>query len=85
MSAHQLMRMLDLKSYRSAWFMAHRLRYAMMEGPMADLLSGVVEADETYIGAKKKRGASPRGGRVATSVQGEGLWYRIVTRPVLPS
>jgi transposase-like protein len=61
MSAHQLMRMLDLKSYRSAWFMAHRLRYAMMQGPLADLLSGIVEADETYVGAKKKRGTP--GGR----------------------
>jgi transposase-like protein len=61
MSAHQLGRMLELKSYRSAWFMAHRLRYAMMEGPMADLLSGIIEADETYVGAKNKRGT--KGGR----------------------
>lgn len=61
MSAHQLGRMLGLVSYRSAWFMAHRLRYAMQEGPMADLLSGVIEADETYVGAKKKRGT--KGGR----------------------
>jgi transposase-like protein len=61
MSAHQLMRMLGLKSYRSAWFMAHRLRYAMMEGPMADMLTGIIEADETYVGAKKKRGTP--GGR----------------------
>ena len=28
-SAHQLMRMLDIKQYKSAWFMAHRIRYAM--------------------------------------------------------
>jgi transposase-like protein len=55
MSAHQFHRMLGI-TYKSAWFMAHRLRYAMMEGPMADLLQGVVEADETYVGAKKKRG-----------------------------
>lgn len=27
MSAHQLMRMLDIKQYKSAWFMAHRIRY----------------------------------------------------------
>src|SRR5260370_822556 len=29
MSAHQLMRTLGLKQYKSAWFMAHRIRYAM--------------------------------------------------------
>lgn len=36
--------------------MAHRLRYAMAEGPLAELLQGVVEADETYIDARNKRG-----------------------------
>jgi transposase-like protein len=54
-SAHQLHRNLGI-SYKAAWFMAHRLRYAMAEGPLADLLRGVVEADETYIGARRKRG-----------------------------
>src|SRR3954454_24450886 len=45
MSAHQLMRMLDIKQYKSAWFMAHRIRYAMT-GELDAPLSGVVEADE---------------------------------------
>ena len=55
MSAHQLHRNLDI-SYKAAWFMAHRLRYAMSQGPMLELLGGEVECDETYLGAKKKRG-----------------------------
>ena len=55
MSAHQLHRMLNI-SYKAAWFMAHRLRYAMASGPLGGLLQGVVEVDETYIGAKFKRG-----------------------------
>jgi transposase-like protein len=55
MSAHQFHRMLGI-TYKSAWFMAHRLRYAMMEGPLAELLMGTVEVDETYIGAKRLRG-----------------------------
>lgn len=59
-SAHQLHRNLGI-TYEAAWFMAHRLRYAMMEGPLAALLSGVVEVDETYVGAKHKRGT--KGGR----------------------
>src|SRR5688500_14059393 len=55
MSAHQLHRMLNI-SYKAAWFMAHRLRYAMSEGPLAMLLSGVVEVDETYVGGKRRAG-----------------------------
>jgi transposase-like protein len=57
MSAHQLHRMLGV-TYKSAWFMAHRIRYAMTQPPVVDKLQGVVEADETYIGGKShgKRG-----------------------------
>ena len=57
MSAHQLHRMLNI-TYKSAWFMAHRIRYAMTQPPVIDKLQGIVEADETYIGGKHhgKRG-----------------------------
>jgi len=57
MSAHQLHRMLNI-TYKSAWFMAHRIRYAMTQPPVVDKLQGIVEADETYIGGKHhgKRG-----------------------------
>jgi transposase-like protein len=53
-SAHQIHRMLGV-TYRSAWFMAHRLRYAMSSEPF-EQLSGVVEVDETYMGGKHKGG-----------------------------
>ncbi|HUK32381.1 MAG TPA: IS1595 family transposase [Vicinamibacterales bacterium] len=55
MSAHQIHRMLKVK-YQTAWFMMHRLRYAMGTGPLADKLRGVVEMDETYLGGKRKGG-----------------------------
>lgn len=53
MSAHQLMRMLDIKQYKSAWFMAHRIRYAMT-GELPEKMNGIVEADETYVGGKRR-------------------------------
>jgi hypothetical protein len=59
-SANQLKEHLGIGSYRTAWYMAHRIRKAMVEetGPFIQL-RGIVEIDETYIGGKSKR----RGGR----------------------
>jgi transposase-like protein len=54
-SALQMSRMLDL-SYKAAWFMSHRIRYAMSpEMPLYRLLRGVVEVDETFVGGKGDR------------------------------
>jgi transposase-like protein len=55
-SSHQLMRVLDVQ-YKTAWFMTHRIREAMRSGALGPLGlgSGVVEADETYIGRKEGR------------------------------
>lgn len=50
-SALQLSRNLGL-TYKSAWFMAHRVRYGMSQEPLRTKLKGTVEADETYIGGK---------------------------------
>src|SRR4030043_460349 len=52
-----LQRVLGLGSYRTAWTWLHKLRCAMVR-PGRERLSGVVEADETYIGgeAPGKRG-----------------------------
>lgn len=51
-SAHQLHRMLGV-TYKTAWFMCHRIRESMRKEPVNSLLEGVVEADETYIGGKE--------------------------------
>ncbi|HEV7276114.1 MAG TPA: IS1595 family transposase [Devosiaceae bacterium] len=62
MSAHQLHRMLGV-TYKTAWFMAHRIREAMKEdvasaGPIGGE-GKTVEADETYIGKKDDQSPSP--------------------------
>jgi transposase-like protein len=60
-SAHQVHRMLGV-SYKSTWFMMHRLREAMRSGALAPMGGGgaIVEIDETYIG--KKEGVEVRRG-----------------------
>ncbi len=53
-SAHQLHRVLEI-TYKSAWFLAHRIREAMRDGDLAPFGSGggIVEVDETFIGRIK--------------------------------
>ena len=53
-SAHQLHRVLEV-TYKTAWFLAHRIREAMRSGDLAPFGSdgGVVEVDETFIGKLK--------------------------------
>lgn len=65
-SAHQLHRSLGV-TYKSAWFMAHRIREAMRAGglvPPAPLggEGKVVEADETYFGKAAEMRVSPQRG-----------------------
>ena len=78
-SALQLSRMLKI-SYKTAWFMAHRLRHAVSpEMPLKKLLKGEVEVDETFVGGtgdKRTRYSRQipvvalieRGGNMATRV-----------------
>src|SRR5688500_5267907 len=54
MSAHQLMRNLDIRQYKSAWFMAHRIRYALTGELPEEKMTGVIEADETYVGGRRR-------------------------------
>jgi transposase-like protein len=49
-SANQLKRTLGLGSYKTAWYLCHRIRSAMIDD--REMLSGTVEADETFVGGK---------------------------------
>lgn len=53
-SALQLQRQLELGSYRTAWFLCHRIRYALADVAPTGKLDGTVEADETYMGGSAK-------------------------------
>ena len=64
-SAHQLHRTLKI-TYRSAWFMAHRVRECMRTGGLGPLGGDgkIVEADETYYGkTEEPRVSKQRRGR----------------------
>jgi transposase-like protein len=52
-SASQVYRMLGKKSYKTAWYLCHRIRAAMKEAH-PEPLDGVLEIDETYVGGRHK-------------------------------
>lgn len=77
MSAHQLHRMLGI-TYKSAWFMAHRIREAMTgtnPGPMGGK-GKIVEADETFLGNSGDKFTNEKGW---SKKRGVGDKMKIVT------
>lgn len=64
-------------SYRAALFLMHRIRWAMANnapGPEKMGADGIVEVDETYVGAKAKKGS--RRGRGTPSSLRDGRLFR---------
>jgi transposase-like protein len=61
-SSHQLMRMLGV-SYKTAWFMSHRIREGMRPATLTPMGGGgkAVEVDETYIGRQEGHGVDKTG------------------------
>src|SRR5665213_3344405 len=63
---------------KSAWFMDHRIRFALHQGSFENMMSGHVEADETFVGGKarnmhkdvKARKITGTGGKDKTMVMG---------------
>ena len=65
LSARQLARDLEVNK-NTGWRMGMQIRNAMAESGQRELLSGVIEMDETYVGGK------PRKGNTGSSGQGGG-------------
>jgi transposase-like protein len=59
-SSTELERQLDI-THEAAWFLSHRMRYAMERRASARLLTGTVEVDETYYGGRVKGQGRGRG------------------------
>jgi transposase-like protein len=85
-SAHQLSRVLEVQ-YKSAWFLAHRIREAMRSGDLATPFGsggGAVEVDETYFGSKAYHYGPRRGYAHKHAVlalvdreSGQSRWFHI--------
>ncbi|MFL6437041.1 MAG: IS1595 family transposase [Terriglobales bacterium] len=61
MSANQIHRMLGI-SYKTAWYLCHRIRRAMAALPPQLPLTGTVEVDETYVGGRSRGRMGPASG-----------------------
>ncbi len=63
-SAHQLHRILQI-TYKSAWFLAHRIREAMRTGGLTPMggAGSIVEVDETYFGDLEDQPKTTTAGR----------------------
>lgn len=62
-SSNQLKRMLGV-SYKTAWYLTHRIRAAMAQTQGNSMLSGIVEVDETFVGGKVRgRGMGYKGNK----------------------
>jgi transposase-like protein len=72
MSANQIKRLLGI-TYKTAWFLCHRIRSAMKEAE-AEKLKGTVEMDETYVGGKHrgKRGRGSENKEIVIGIRQRG-------------
>ena len=76
MSACQVQRTVGM-SYKTAWYLCHRIRSAMIESQKV-MLDGIVEIDETYIGGKARRGLPRKDKQVVIGIRKRGGDLRLI-------
>lgn len=81
-SANQLKRMLNV-SYKTAWYLAHRVRAAMKDSAPEQLM-GIIEADQTYIGGRSSETVGRHKGNKALVIgaveRGRSVRMRVTQR-----
>lgn len=74
-SAKQLERDLNV-TYKTAWYLAHRIRRAMKDSEIISKMQGIIQIDDTYVGGKahRKRGRGAANKTVCGGVLERGGW-----------
>jgi len=75
-SACQIQRTLGM-SYKTAWYLCHRIRSAMVESQKV-MLDGIIEIDETYVGGKARRGLPRKDKQVVIGIRKRGGDLRLI-------
>jgi transposase-like protein len=76
-SACQIQRTVGIGSYKTAWYLCHRIRSAMVESQKV-MLDGIVEIDETYVGGKARRGMPKSEKQVVIGIRKRGGDLRLI-------
>ena len=67
--------MLDIKNYKTAWIMGHKIRHAMAKRDAQHQLGGLIEIDDCYFGGSKPgkpgRGASGKS-KIVLAIENNG-------------
>ena len=66
-SAMQIQRHMGFGSYKTAWYVCHRIRTALQDKEFRKLM-GIVEVDETFIGGKRSNKHKSKRGKAASSI-----------------
>ena len=68
-SISEMQRVLEIRDYKTAWLMGHKIRKAMADRDAGYSLAGLVEMDDSFFGPKVARKVEAVSGRVQCCVR----------------